>query len=614
MNTTASHIPPDVSIIIPTKDRHDSMLITLKAVLSSVPNDTKVEIVVIEETNNPQPVEDKGVKYYSIPERGFGFGFGRNFGLRRASGKIVVFLDDDVKPAENWLENLLAPFQDSKIGAVGGAILPDLTEINTVGKCISFLGFPAGGLTRYIEADGRNYEARFISTGNCAFRANLARQIGGFDVLLRWGGEDQDFFSRMSLLSKTVYVPDAMVFHKQRDSLRNVLKWFIRRGTGEFFIRCMRGHPLLSLVFPLRRNFSLKLCVFLLACLLVFLFSPLAMFLFILGSILFWNRLLWQREHAVLYLNADNDRLDVTAEHIRKAITTKDVKRMLFLVKLTMDMGHEIGLLIGFLRYINHRVFSKPFVLNLHHLGDLDRGISPDNAKYYYSKERFWEILEDSEGDGRLLVPLSDIIRRLKENPVSLYFGKILCITFDDASLSIYEPMKQLLAQRGCAFTIFLPTGLTGGVNKWDMMKGFRQEKIMSWEQVKHLILNGAEIGSHTRHHVRLLDTSKDKKINEIKESMEDLQKNIPGYEKDKEIVFSYPYGEYDQEIIKILKESGYIGAVANYEGNIRPGIDLYQIPRFSLSAEIDWRKVCRKSRSFWFKELLKDIRDWISD
>ena len=93
---------------------------------------------------------------------------------------------------------------------------------------------------------------------------------------------------------------------------------------------------------------------------------------------------------------------------------------------------------------------------------------------------------------------------------------------------------------------------------------------------------------------------------------MEDLEKNIPGYKK-KGIIFSYPYGEYNQEVIQILKESGYIGAVANYEGNIRPGIDLYQIPRFPLSADTDWRVISRKSQSFWFKDLLKDIRDWIS-
>jgi GT2 family glycosyltransferase/peptidoglycan/xylan/chitin deacetylase (PgdA/CDA1 family) len=585
------------------------MLRTLDALLSRLSGDAKLEIIIIEETNNPQPVKEKGVKYYSIPERELGFGFARNFGLKKANGRIVVLLDDDVKPAENWLESLLGPFEDEEVGAVGGAILPDLAEINTIGKCISFLGFPAGGLKRYIESHGRNHITNLISTGNCAFRADLARKVGGFDVLLRWGGEDQDFFSRMSLLSKTLFLPDAIVFHRQRAFFSEVLQWFIRRGTGDFFIRCTRSHPVLSLVSPLRRNFSLKLCVFLIACLVALHLSPAVMFLFALITIIVWNRLLWKREYNILYQESDSERMNSLSKQIRKAITTKDVKRILFLVKMIMDMGHEIGLLIGFVRYLNYRIFSKPFVLTLHHFGYPDRGIAPKNARYYFPKESFWKILMDAEHDGRLLVPLSDLIKRLKENPISLYFSKLLCITFDDASLSIYEPIKQISARRDCAFTVFLPTSLTGGVNKWDMLKGFRQERIMSWEQIKHLSLNGAEIGSHTRHHLHLLLVSRENKIREIGQSMGDLRRNLPNYS-DKEIVLSYPFGEYDPEIMQLVKDAGYAGAVTNFQGNIRPKTDPWQIPRFSVTPDSDWASVSLRSRSLWFKELLKDVRN----
>ena len=53
-----------------------------------------------------------------------------------------------------------------------------------------------------------------------------AREIGGFDVLLRWGGEDQEFFSRIRSRKETLFVPEAIVFHRQRESLREVFSWF----------------------------------------------------------------------------------------------------------------------------------------------------------------------------------------------------------------------------------------------------------------------------------------------------------------------------------------------------------------------------------------------------
>lgn len=49
----------------------------------------------------------------------------RNTALERAEGDIVVFLDDDARPADDqWLGRLLAPYDDPRVSGVGGPVRP----------------------------------------------------------------------------------------------------------------------------------------------------------------------------------------------------------------------------------------------------------------------------------------------------------------------------------------------------------------------------------------------------------------------------------------------------------------------------------------------------------
>jgi GT2 family glycosyltransferase/peptidoglycan/xylan/chitin deacetylase (PgdA/CDA1 family) len=605
-----SHIAFDVSIIVPTRNRHESMLRTVGTLLSQISYDAKVEIVIIEETNNPKPVNYRRVKYHAIPERGLGFGFARNLGMRNASGSIIVFIDDDIIPAENWFINLITPFEDNNVGAVGGTILPDLTEITDIGKVISFLGFPAGGLKRYLLAKNKHIETNLISTGNCAFRASLGREVGGFDPFLRWGGEDQDFFTQIASRSKTLFVPEAIAFHRQRDSLWSVFLWFVRRGKADFCVRCKKYHPLLSLLFPLRMNSWLKLLPFLAVLSGAFSLGFLEGFLFAVFAILIWNMVLWKRESRVL--NQRPDDLPSIVEQVGRAITMKEVKRRLVLVKTTMDLGQEIGILIGFLRYLRHRIVAKPFVLTFHHVNGNAKTMDSATSRYYVTAEHFRRILRECEREGRLIISLSKMIDRLRNNPSSLYFDKIIAITFDDAYLSIYDLVAEIAEERNYPFTVFLPTGLAGKINDWDDEKSSGKAKVMGWHEIKQLKTLGAEIGSHTRHHPHLLSLPFEAQIEEIKGSMVDLKANLSPHQ-DKAFVFSYPFGEYDLRTIEIVKESGFIGAVANFKGNIRPQTDPWQIPRFTVSGNSDWKSISLDSRMLWAKELAKDVFGWLT-
>lgn len=600
-----------VSIIICSKNRHDSLLKTLHA-LESYSNDERLlEFIIIEETDNPQPPVGDKIRYFSIPERGLGLSFARNLGLQKASGAITIFIDDDIVPAPSWLEAMIKPFDDPEVDTTGGAILPDLSDINTVGRCVSFLGFPAGGLKRYLEANGRNQETKHISGGNCAFRTGLAREIGGFDEFMR-GVEDTDFFSRMTARNrKMFFVPSALAFHKQRSSLKGIFKWFIRRGIGDFSLKCKQGGPIRALVLPLRMNFTLKLLAFLLLLLTLFFFFPPGVLIALFLAPLLWNRVLWHRIHRSLWRRPFVDEAEGSVGRIRDEICRKEVKRILFLVKFLMDLGDEVGTFLGFLRFVRNRIFSKPFVLTFHYLDDQSHAVAPSFRRYYYPAAKLEELLRSLEGKGYFIVALSAMLKQLRENSNVLFLDKIMAATFDDAHEGTYAPLLNLGKKKRYPITIFVPTEYTGQGIRWDPAMDTGVEKVMDWTQLKALKDLGTEIGSHTRSHCHLTTIPKSLIEDEIKGSMADIRSHVPEYASE-EIVFSYPYGEYNQGIADIVKEAGYLGAVANFPRNIRPSTDPFQIPRFSVTPGFTVDDILRQSRSLWLRELFKDIRDWI--
>lgn len=595
-----------ISIVIVSKNRHESLLTTTDALLQQVASRHDTEILLIEETDTFRPIEKELVRHIPIPKRGFGFGYARNVGLREARGSLLIFVDDDVLPSKEWLSAIMNPFADPHVGAVGGAILPNVHQINEIGKAISLLGFPAGGLARYLGSGTEIVATNLISTGNCAFRADMARRIGGFDESLKWGGEDQDFFARMSEISKTFFTPNATVYHRQRDSYRELFHWFIRRGKADFCRKCKHQNSLKALFFPLRGNFLLKLTVFFLFLSSAMYFSPITAISFGLASLLAWGYFLWHRASRNLN-STSNVRFHSEALNIRASLLSGQARWLLFSVKLIMDLAHELGKFIAFRHYLSNRLFSKPLVLTFHDLGDCAPKRPYPNRRYYCSIEGLRSFVHECQQAGRRIAPLSEIIRRLRESPRSLYFDKILSITFDDAYLSLYKCLVPLLRGEHIPVTLFVPTAFIGKTNQWDEDKGFAKKEILDWPHLKALKGLGVELCSHSRHHFRLTECPSDLKRDEIFGSLADLERfftTSPGF------VFSYPYGAYDPETKEIVKEAGYIGATVNFAGNIRPTTDPYEIPRFTVLSEVDWKHISTQSRSMWIKDFLKDIRN----
>jgi glycosyltransferase involved in cell wall biosynthesis/GT2 family glycosyltransferase len=226
---------PSVSVVVPTYERPQGALETARAILACAYPRDRLEVILVDNAPGSEaavPGDAPEIASGQIAlqtEYRAGGANARNAGLDRARGEIVAFTDDDVIVDELWLARLAAAFErGDRIGAASGLVMP--LELETTAQ-LWLEGY--GGFTRGFEP--RLYDLRgprpadeplFPFTlgalgtgGNMAFRADLFRDLGGFDPALGTatptrGGEDLEALARVLFADRAVaYEPGAIVHH-----------------------------------------------------------------------------------------------------------------------------------------------------------------------------------------------------------------------------------------------------------------------------------------------------------------------------------------------------------------------------------------------------------------
>ena len=119
---------PDLSVIIPTYQREETLRDTIEDVLQQ--QYPRFEILVVDQTQNHKPETEtyleNSVKLNKI--RWFKIDWAslpgaRNYAVRRAEGEILIFIDDDIKLPPGYLQAHGQNYQqNSAIGAVAGRV------------------------------------------------------------------------------------------------------------------------------------------------------------------------------------------------------------------------------------------------------------------------------------------------------------------------------------------------------------------------------------------------------------------------------------------------------------------------------------------------------------
>lgn len=228
----------NISILIVTRGMTDevgALATRLRGLLDAEGPSVAGEVLVIAEdsrTGSPSAHEplQSGAMLVRIPARR-GLGYNRNRALDAAGGDVVVFVDDDCWPVDDWLPHLLAPLADPAIDGIMGNVR--IRPSSYLGDSISALGFPAGGSAGFavmFPLDDAGFTTH-LSTLNCALRVTVFPRVGSFDESMTSGAEDGEFSYRMAQAGILVkFQTTALVDHAARDNLSEFTRWFFRRG------------------------------------------------------------------------------------------------------------------------------------------------------------------------------------------------------------------------------------------------------------------------------------------------------------------------------------------------------------------------------------------------
>lgn len=222
-----------VSIIIPNKDHAPMLKKCIDAILLTV-NYEPYEIIIVENNSvNSETFvyydsikENSRISILYYPEKEFNFSAINNWAVERATGNIVLLMNNDVEPiSENWLTEMLMYAQMSEIGAVGSILLyPD----NTFQHVGLFIGLGDSIASHYDQ--GKNstecgYMRRLLMpqnfsavTGACLMvKKEDYINVGGLDIIdFKVGLNDIDFCLKLIEKGKrNVVTPYAKFYHKE---------------------------------------------------------------------------------------------------------------------------------------------------------------------------------------------------------------------------------------------------------------------------------------------------------------------------------------------------------------------------------------------------------------
>ena len=210
--------------------RRASLIETLRSLAEQ--NDVALPLQVIVADNDAEPSARALVKSFDDDERlnilyvhapSQNISLARNACLDYANTEFIAFIDDDEIASPSWLTTLLAPLRHDE----GDVVLGHVRAIYPTGGAPWLKAADLHSIQPTILADGR------IVTGytcNCAFRRG---KVGTerFDLALgRSGGEDTEFFARLSLRGLIINAaPDAWVSERVRTE-RASLRWLVIRS------------------------------------------------------------------------------------------------------------------------------------------------------------------------------------------------------------------------------------------------------------------------------------------------------------------------------------------------------------------------------------------------
>lgn len=252
---------PKVSLIIPTCGTagpifglHMPFIKNLLMALNRHRTYPDLEVLVVSDTETPssaipQTLENLDVSTIPFPHP-FNFAAKCNLGAVKASGEILIFLNDDIEPvSEDWIQTLVAHLEPEDTGIVGPMLIYDNGLVQSAGhinpgpvifgRGESPLSKHGYGMPLWINRETSGL------TGACvAMRRTTFYEVGGFSELFPNNYNDVDLCYKLQLAGyRCLWTPDATLYHFESQSRETPIEDWERDLASKYWGRFITTGP-----------------------------------------------------------------------------------------------------------------------------------------------------------------------------------------------------------------------------------------------------------------------------------------------------------------------------------------------------------------------------------
>lgn len=247
---------PTVALIVVAFNHAAQLPATLHA-LHQLDYTPQPQIVVVENGDGSSAAVARADPAVTLlePGRNLGFAGGSNLGVAHSAAEIVVLINPDLQPQPGFLQQIVAPLGDPRVGVVGARLLyPDGQTIQHAGGLLraplmlsDHIGYGARDTGQH-SAPG---DVEFVTGAALAIRRSTWDQLGGLDEsFFPAYYEEVDLCLRARQRGLVVrYQPGAVALHIEAAGLgrhsasyyrlyhRNRLRLLFKHQTDEWLLR-----------------------------------------------------------------------------------------------------------------------------------------------------------------------------------------------------------------------------------------------------------------------------------------------------------------------------------------------------------------------------------------
>lgn len=216
-----------ISIIIPIKNHRIVSRLLSKLIQLQKPEKTEIIVVdasegklndIRDKFSQVRWLEFKAATKMSVAEQ-------RNYGIKKAEGDVIMFIDADCIPKKDWITELVRPIREENEDIVAGLIH-------------SLRKYPRKWAVDHEIVKSQKY-VKEAATMNSAFKKKVFDKIGFYDNRFEYGGEDIDICYRaLKAGYKIRSQPTAVIDHDWDGIKRNISRIYLYgRANYRFFIK-----------------------------------------------------------------------------------------------------------------------------------------------------------------------------------------------------------------------------------------------------------------------------------------------------------------------------------------------------------------------------------------